>query len=195
MSTPLRALVVFHSRSGRTRRIARMLAARLHADVEEIQLAGSADRAPGYARCALQAAGGHAAYVKAARHDPASYDLVLVGSPVWCWSLPAPVRGWLKMHPLGAARVAFFCTMGGSGAERVFTQMQQACGKRARATLALTEAQVEAGPRAAVDTFVARLVGPHAHERDRAGTGAAAAPAAPPHAHGQAHSRDAHSTG
>jgi flavodoxin len=191
MTTPRRVLVVFHSRSGRTRRVGRMLAARLKADVEEIQFAGPANRTPGYARCALQAAGGCAARVKAARHEPASYDLVLVGSPVWCWSLPAPVRGWLKMHPIGAAQVAFFCTMGGSGADRVFAQMQQACGKRARATLALTEAQVEAGPRAAIDIFVARLVGSHA----RVGTVAAAAEGAPSHPQGQAHSRDAHSTG
>lgn len=167
MSHPPRTLVVFHSRSGRTRRVGRMIAARLKADVEEIAFAGSARQAPGYVGCALRALAGCAASVKPARHDPAQYDLVVIGTPVWCWSLPSPVRGWLKAHALGPARVSFFCTMGGSGAARVFAQLQEACGKRARATLALTEAQVESGPRAAVDTFCARLAGSQA----RAGAG------------------------
>ncbi|MBL8344080.1 MAG: hypothetical protein JNN03_01420, partial [Rubrivivax sp.] len=162
MSHRPRTLVVFHSRSGCTRRIGRMIAARLKADVEEIGFAAPAHQVPGYARCALQALAGCTASVRPARHDPAQYGLVVIGTPVWCWSLPAPVRGWLKAHPLGAAQVALFCTMGGSGAARVFAQLQQACGKRARAMLALTDAQVQAGPRTAVDAFCARLDRPHA---------------------------------
>jgi menaquinone-dependent protoporphyrinogen IX oxidase len=192
MSPTPRTLVVYHSRTGRTRRVGKMLAARLKADVDEIVLAGPAGGSPGYARCALQAVTGRAASVKAARHDPAQYELVLIGSPVWCWSLAAPVRGWLKQHPLGSAQAAFFCTMGGAGAERVFAQMQGVCGKRARATLALTEAQVEAGPRAAVDAFVARLVGHH-ERAEAAAEGSTPAPLPGPLR--QAHSGDAHSTG
>lgn len=181
MSSLPRTLVVFHSRTGHTRRIGRMLAARLRADIEEIGFASSG-AAPGYARCALQAVAGCAAAVRPARHDPAHYDLVLVGTPVWCWSLPAPVRGWLNENRPGPAQVAFFCTMGGSGAERTFAQMRAACGKAPRATLALTEAQLEAGPRAAVDAFVTRLVGTPL----RSGMTAAHGPAPsgrPPRAH------------
>lgn len=201
MSQLPRTLVVFHSRSGHTRRIGRMLAARVKADIEEIAF-DTAGTDPGYLRCALQAALGSAAAVREGRHDPAEYELVLVGTPVWCWSLPAPVRGRLAENPLGAAQVAFFCTMGGSGARRVFDQMRHACGKAPRATLALTEAQLEAGPRAAVDAFATRLAGPHARRegtsRGASGTqGTARAPAAaataarPPT---RAHSRDAQRT-
>ncbi|MBI5718850.1 MAG: flavodoxin [Burkholderiales bacterium] len=192
MTPTPRALVVYHSRTGRTRRIGKMLAARLKADVDEIVLAGPAGRSPSEARCAFEAAMGRAVSVKAARCDPAQYELVLIGSPVWCWSLAAPVRGWLKAHPLGSAQAAFFCTLGGSGAERVFAQMQDVCGKRARATLALTQAQVEAGPRAAIDAFIARLVGQHARAEAAA---EASAPLPEPGPLAQAHSRDAHGTG
>lgn len=175
-----RTLVVFHSRSGHTRRIGRMLAARLQADSEEIGF-DTPGAQPGYLRCALQAALGGTAAVRAARHDPAEYELVLVGTPVWCWSLPAPVRGWLEQNRLGPAQVAFFCTMGGSGARRAFAQMRRACGKAPRATLALTEAQLEAGPRAAVDAFAARLAGPHARRSGPpSGWGATRPPEAPP---------------
>jgi menaquinone-dependent protoporphyrinogen IX oxidase len=203
MAPSARTLVVFHSRSGRTRRIGRMIAARLKADVEEIAFTGPAHQAPGYASCAVRALMGCTARVKPARHDPAQYDLVVIGTPVWCWSLPAPVRGWLKAHPLGPARAAFFCTMGGSGAARVFAQLRQAGGKRPRAVLALTEAQVEAGPRAAVDAYCARLAGSPAHAEATEAPATPTAPTAPPAPtarataapHRQAHSGDAHRTG
>jgi len=199
MSTPPRTLVVFHSRTGHTRQIGRLVATKLGADVEEITLPARAGT-PSYARCAVGALLRCADEVKAARHDPAAYDLVLVGTPVWFWSLPAPVRGWLEAYPLGGAQVAFFCTMGGSGAARVFAQMRGVCGKRPRATLALTEAQVAAGPQAAIDAFVARLSGlrgatarPAARRTRAEAAEAASAPTARAGKRRRAHSQDARS--
>jgi flavodoxin len=154
-----RTLVVFHSRSGHTRRVAKALTERLGADLDEIVVRHALPGALGYARCALEAASAQPATVRATEHDPALYDWVLIGTPVWCWSLSSPVRAWVQGRHLGHARLAFFCTMGGSGAEHAFAQLESVCGQAPQATLALTEAQLHGGIDAALDKFVAELQG------------------------------------
>ena len=158
--SPPKTLVVFFSRSGRTRRIAKVLAERLHADLEEIGAVQSRDGLWGYAQSALEATAMLAPAIAAGRHDSRRYERLVIGTPVWCWSLASPVRTWLLQADLRHARVAFFCTMGGSGAWRVFETMAQLTGKPPAATLALTEHQVEAGASGALDAFVRALQGP-----------------------------------
>jgi NADPH-dependent FMN reductase len=152
-------LVVFHSRSGHTRRVAKALAERLNADLDEIVVHRRRDGPLGYVRCALEGLGGCAASVRATRHDPSRYERVIIGTPIWFWSLSSPVRAWAQSHPLGDARLAFFCTMGGSGAEHAFEQLESVCGRAPQATLALTEAQVASGFDKALADFVAELQG------------------------------------
>ncbi|MGE5791897.1 MAG: hypothetical protein ACM36B_04370, partial [Bacteroidota bacterium] len=64
-----------------------------------------------------------------------------------------------------------FCTMGGSGAERVFATMAALCGKDPVATLALTDAEVDAGAARKIDAFVRALRGEAGPPRKRAGAG------------------------
>lgn len=152
-------LVVFHSRSGHTRRVAKALAERLGADLDEIVVRHALHGALSYARCALEAVSAQAATVRATEHDPSLYDRVLIGTPVWCWSLSSPVRAWVQGHHWGNAKLAFFCTMGGSGADHAFAQLESACGRAPQATLALTESQLHGGIDAALEEFVAALQG------------------------------------
>jgi flavodoxin len=152
-------LVVFHSRTGHTRRVAKALAERLNADLDEIVVHQRRDGPLGYARCALEALGGCGASVRATKHDPSRYERVLIGTPIWFWSLSSPVRAWLQSRHLGDAQLAFFCTMGGSGADHAFEQLESVCGRAPQATLALTEAQVASGFDAALAEFVAKLQG------------------------------------
>ena len=85
-----RTLVVFHSRSGHTRRVAKALAERLDADLDEIVVRQARHGPLGYARCALEALSGCAATVRATEHDPAGYDWVLIGTPIWFWRFVEP---------------------------------------------------------------------------------------------------------
>src|SRR5512143_3196721 len=118
-----RTLVVFHSRTGYTRRVAKLVARKLEADVEEIRIVQPIGGPLGYAFCAMEAIAGLTPALRPSRHDPAGYDTVIVGTPVWFWSLSSPVRSWLTEHRIGRARVGFFCTIGGSGAAGVFATM------------------------------------------------------------------------
>ena len=149
-----RMLIVYHSRSGYTRTVARHLAARLGADLDEIRIVQPMDGVLGYAACAIEAMAGLAPALRPMRHKPGDYDLVIVGTPVWFWSLSSPVRGWLEKFGRRGKRLAFFCTMGGSGASRVFDAMEDLAGREPIATLALTDDEVEAHARAKLDAFV-----------------------------------------
>lgn len=136
-------LIVYHSRTNWTRRVARMLARRLDADLEEIAVARPIGGPLGYALCAIEALAGIPVSLRPMHKDPANYDFVVVGTPVWFWRLSSPVLGWLRQHRLRKGRAAFFCTMGGSGATRVFATMEELSGARPVATLAVTDDEID----------------------------------------------------
>jgi flavodoxin len=151
-----KTLIVYHSRTGHTGRVAQALARRLDADLDEIRIVQPLAGIAGYAMCAIEAIAGLAPALRPMQRNPAAYELVLIGTPVWFWSLSSPVRSWLEKHPL-KRRVAFFCTMGGSGAGRVFATMAELAGRQPAATLALLEQEL-AGPfEGKLDAFVGRL--------------------------------------
>lgn len=152
-----RILVVYHSRTGYTRRVALDLAGRLGADLDVIRIVQPMHGPVGYALCALEALAGLAPALRRQDKDPADYDLVVLGTPVWFWSLASPVRSWLEKFGRRGRRFAFFCTMGGSGAGRVFATMRAMAGCRPVATLALTDAEIDATARAKFDAFVHEL--------------------------------------
>jgi flavodoxin len=160
----MKTLIVYHSRTGHTRRVAQALAKRLGADLEEITVLQPHDGAFGYAQCALEAMTMLTPAIHASHHDPAQYELVVIGTPVWFWSLASPVRSWVIQHQgqhQGARpqQVAFFCTMGGSGSLRAFATLETLIGKRPVATLALTEREVSERQQPALDAFVKALHG------------------------------------
>jgi flavodoxin len=152
-----KTLIVYTSRTGYTRRIAKALAKRLNADLEEIVPVQPREGPIGYAQSALEALLTLAPAIQAPRKDPARHDLVVIGSPVWFWRLSSPVRTWLMQTDLQSARVACFCTMGGSGAQRVFDAVAALTGKKPVATLALTDGEIDAGVDHRLDEFAQAL--------------------------------------
>jgi hypothetical protein len=77
------------------------------------------------------------------------------------------VRSWLETHPLLRQRAAFFCTMGGSGATRVFDAMSEVGRCTPIATLALTDSEIEDRQFEGLETFVRRLLLPQAQPSPR----------------------------
>ena len=151
-------LVIFYSRTGTIRRIATALAARLGGSVEEILEGRGRDGFLGYWRSVLEARRKSCPAILPAKNDPATFDLVVVGTPVWGWSLSSPVRAYLTANKGRLPAVAFFCTFGGAGSEQAFAQMQDIVGKPPRATCAITARDVASGAEAAqLANFVGAL--------------------------------------
>lgn len=151
-------LVVFYSRTGHTRTLAHQVANALHAEIEEIDDGVDRRGLFGYLKSVGEGWFRRRTDILPSFRDPAAFDLVVIGTPVWRASLSSPVRAYLCRHAATLPRVAFFCTMGGFGSDRVFRQMQEICGKAPLATLDRHERQLLTHDLAdIVDEFAARL--------------------------------------
>jgi len=138
-------LVVFYSRSGTTRRIAEALSEALQCDLEEITEPKHRTGFLGYIRSFLEARRKRPSTIAPKKHDVSSYDLVVIGTPVWGWSVSSPVRAYLMATASQLPEVAFFCTLGGKGSENTFAQMTAIIGKKPRTICAITEREVLSG--------------------------------------------------
>jgi hypothetical protein len=89
----VRALVVFYSLTGTTRRVAQALAAELGAELEEIRCPEYPPRvSSAFGRPGTQAGGARSPEIGPPERKPSDYDLVVVGGPVWGWNACTPVR-------------------------------------------------------------------------------------------------------
>ena len=73
------------------------------------------------------------------KKDPASYDMVIIGTPNWDANMSSPVRTYLTENKAKFRNVAFFLTQGPrGGAEKAFAEMEAVAGKKPKATLAIS---------------------------------------------------------
>jgi flavodoxin len=138
-----RILVVYYSRTGNTRTIAGELVSALKADVDQIDDRRDRCGIFGYLRCAREALQKRTVELVPPAYDPAPYDVVVLGTPVWAGNVSSPVRSYIAAHRAELGQVAFFCTQGGSGAAKVFRDMEELCGRSPLATLTVDEREIE----------------------------------------------------
>lgn len=151
------SLVVFYSQTGTTKTVAKTLAQSLAADTEQIISNLSNKSRP---RLAMQALLKVHAKIGNITKDPALYDLVIVGTPIWAQNVSSPVRTYLVRYKNKFNRVAFFCTYGGSGSDKVLKQMESLSGKKPVASLDFLAQDVRSGGYAQrVSQFVSELQG------------------------------------
>ena len=138
-------LVAYYSRTGTTKKVAQEIAKKLGCDSEEILDTVNRAGVIGYMRSGRDASMKKQTKLKKIKKDPADYDLVIVGTPIWSWTVTPPARTYLAENKKAFKKVAFFCTQGGSGSEKAFAEMAKECGKRPKATLVLLTKEVQAG--------------------------------------------------
>ncbi len=133
----MKALVVYFSRNGQSSRLAREIAKRCHADLDVIRELHEHDGWRARWRSGWHALVRAAPPIRHPTRNPARYDLVIIGAPVWKLGLAPPVRSYVQQFGAQFKQVAFFCAEGGSSDERVFTALGRACGKWPIATFAV----------------------------------------------------------
>ncbi len=129
-------LVVYYSSSGNTRKVAQTLAEKLGADLDEIRPSDKVEvniKGKGFrnfmnmGRVVFGGKTKRNVGLEPAAYDPADYDLVVVGTPVYANTLPAEPRAYLANHKTRFKTVAFFCTGEAPDNAHVFELMQEAC--------------------------------------------------------------------
>ena len=133
----MKSLVVYFSLAGHTTRLAKEIAKRCNGDLDVIQEQHDRDSWSGKLRSTWDSLTGAEAAIQKPTHNPARYDLVIIGSPALSRGVAPPVRAYIRQYADGFKRVAFFCAEGGSTDERTFAELSRLCGKRPVATFAV----------------------------------------------------------
>ena len=141
----MKTLVAYYSRTGNTKKVAEALAANLNADIEPI-VSGLKDKS--MASLAMQAFMRVRAKIGPTTKDAASYDLVVIGSPVWAGKMSSPIRTYLAQNKKKFTSVAFFCTHGNPSSEasaKMLESLEKLAGKKTAGMLDVAANDVESG--------------------------------------------------
>lgn len=145
----MKVLIIWYSRSGNTTKAAREIGRALEdqgevtIETQELKEVGTKrDGIIGWLKSGRDAMRKRPVDTRPVLFDVADFDLVLIGTPVWAFTVTPAVRKFCEEHGPNCKRVAFFCTMSGKGHERTFRDMADACGKQPIATAALVDTDV-----------------------------------------------------
>jgi len=141
----MKALVVFYSRTGATKQVAEALAESLNCDSEELIDTKKRSGPLGFVSAGRDAKAKKLTKLTDIKRDPASYDLVILGTPIWAGTLSSATRTYIANNKSKFKRVAFFCTHGGSESQQLFAEMEALCERRPVSIFALQEKEVKKG--------------------------------------------------
>ena len=135
----MKALVVYYSRTGNTKKVGDEIAKLLACDAEELVDTASRAGPVGFLKSVREGSGRMLATLQPIKMDPASYDMVIVGTPNWDANMSSPVRTYLTENKDKFRNVAFFLTQGPrGGAEKAFAEMEAVAGRKPKATLTVS---------------------------------------------------------
>jgi len=164
-----RTLVVYFSRSGTTRKVAEELARALGADLERINDHEDRSGFGGYMRSGRQALKDVLVQIDEPGRDPADYDLVIVGTPVWAYKMCSPVRTYLTNYASRIKDAAFFCTAD-RREEKTLEDMAGLAGKPAKASMVVYRKAVLRNEHLGkVQEFISKLNGNASDKRTEEG--------------------------
>jgi flavodoxin len=136
-------LIIFYSRTGTTKKVAELISESLTCDIEEIFDEKNRSGTIGYAKAGKDAMRKKLTTLKQYSKDPSSYDLTIIGTPIWAFNMSTPIRTYITENKDKFKKVAFFCTEGNKGGEKCFENMTELCEKQPVAMLELTAKEIK----------------------------------------------------
>ncbi len=122
----MKALVVYYTRTGNTRKAADVIAAACGGDLEEVREAGTNRKGIiGWLCAGRDAMKGKTSVIEPTTKRSGDYDVVFIGTPVWAGTFAPALRGYLASANLGSKPIALFCTMGGTNEGGIFASMRE----------------------------------------------------------------------
>ena len=114
----MKTLVVYYSRTGKTRFVAEKVAAELKADIEEVVDLKNRSGRFGFLKAGYDATRGNETEIGETQKSPSDFDLIMVGTPVWNSRPASAISTYLKRNDFAGKKVAVFCTNEGMGEEK-----------------------------------------------------------------------------
>ena len=114
----MKTLVVYYSRTGKTKSVAEKVAAELEAEIEEIVDLKNRNGRFGFLKAGYDATRGNKTKIKEMKNSPSDYNLIVIGTPVWNSRPASAISTYLQNNSFSGKNVAIFCTNEGMGEEK-----------------------------------------------------------------------------
>lgn len=121
----MKSLVVYYSRSNVTKKLAEDIAGKINADIEEINPKVNYQGKIGFARGGKHAMSEKIIDIEDAKFNPADYDVVYIGGPIWAGKSSTPVISYLNQNKEKFNNVKFFLTAANDDYVKGFEQMEK----------------------------------------------------------------------
>ncbi|MFO8110252.1 MAG: NAD(P)H-dependent oxidoreductase [Thermoplasmata archaeon] len=159
----MKVLISFYSRTGVTRRAAKdiremLLRSDVDCKIEDILDKKNRDGKIGYMAAGKDALMGKETDIGKIKNDPADFDLVVLGTPVWAGNMTPALRTYIKRYKGDLSAAAFLCTHGGGGESKTFKEVEKVAGVPPTETISLKDKDVRAKKHLhELEQFVERL--------------------------------------
>jgi len=122
----MKTLVVYYSKTGTTKKVARAVAEKIGCDTDELQYDEKA---------------------KTISHscDPSGYERVVLLAPVWAFSLAEPMKIYVAKHKANIRKYDLIVTCGGLGLRGCVKNCEAAIGRQPEKALKFRSKQVKLG--------------------------------------------------
>ena len=103
-------LLVYYSRTGRTKKIAETIQSALNCEIERIQDTKNREGIIGWLSAGRDAGKKATTKLQGVQLNPSDYNVVIIGSPTWNGQVSVPIRSYIQQHQEGLTHVALFST-------------------------------------------------------------------------------------
>jgi flavodoxin len=114
----MKTLVVYYSRTGKTRFVAEKVASELKAEIEEVVDLKNRSGRFGFLKAGYDATRGNKTEIAETQKLPSDFDLIVVGTPVWNSRPASAISTYLQRNDFAGKKAAVFCTNEGMGEEK-----------------------------------------------------------------------------
>lgn len=135
-------LIVYYSKTNNTKKIGTLLAKNLHAKTEQLIDTKKRHGILGYIISGRDAMKKMTTTLDPTTKNPADYDLIIFGSPVWGWNITPAVRTYLEQHKDKIQNYAFFVTSGNTPSEKITPYFSEILGKDPIAHLGINSKEI-----------------------------------------------------
>lgn len=139
MAQAKKSLVVYYSKTGHTEKIAKDIASGLNADIEKIIDKKKRTGFFGFIFGGRDAMKKRLTDIEPVKKNPANYNLVILGTPVWAGNITPAVRTYIHMNKAKLKKTAFIISSGGAKPEKIIPCFEELLGKNNAVFISLTE--------------------------------------------------------
>jgi flavodoxin len=122
----MKAIIYFYSLTGKTKFVAEELSKQLNCLIEEIIDNKKRKGFFGFIKAGRDALFKKTTSISEIKHNPADFDLVIIGQPIWAGKSVPAISTLLETHKINAKTVLFFTSDGSNISDKLIDNVKSA---------------------------------------------------------------------